>query len=121
MSPRQSCLAGFPAFSSSIQAPEQLRDLLLDTSPGPSWPESPTSGMEVGEALCTDARVGVGMSQPVCPGPGPGELEQDPSPHKTLSPAGLASYPNVVHHPFFHSFNKHVLAIYYTNPGDEKG
>lgn len=40
---------------------------------------------------------------------------------QTLHQLALASYPpNIVHHPFFHSFNKHVLAIYYTNPGDEK-
>lgn len=33
----------------------------------------------------------------------------------------LASYPsNIVHHPFIHSFNTHVLAIYYINAGNEK-
>lgn len=32
ISPGQSCLAGCPAFSSSIQAPEQLHDLLLAKS-----------------------------------------------------------------------------------------
>ena len=40
---------------------------------------------------------------------------------QTPDKLALASYPpNVVHHPFIHSFNKHVLAIYYTNAGDEK-